>query len=79
MNLSLPTVVIFMVGTILIYSAVKGIDPRDVVRLTLAGKDPSKINDVGKGVGKAGGKAASEAAKLFAQPSVNHPAGYVSV
>lgn len=40
MNLSLLPVVLFGVGGILIYSAVKGYDPRDVVRNSLTGKSP---------------------------------------
>lgn len=38
MNLNLVSVALFGVGGVLVYSAVKGYDPRDVVRNALTGK-----------------------------------------
>lgn len=41
MNLNLLTVTLIGAGGILIFSAVKGYDPRDVVKGALQGKSPS--------------------------------------
>lgn len=41
MKINLVTVTMFTVGVVLIYSAVKDKDPRDVVKLTLGNKSPA--------------------------------------
>ncbi len=45
MNLGLPSVIIFGVGAILIYAAVKDVDPRDVVKQGLGGEKAQPINN----------------------------------
>lgn len=59
MNLSLPGVVMFVAGSILMYSAVKNRDPRDVV-LTALGQKP-RFGEIAPGdaVGKAGSQGAA--------------------
>lgn len=39
-NLNVMSVTLFVVGTVLVYSAIKNKDPREVVRLSLQGKSP---------------------------------------
>lgn len=48
MNISLANVVILMGAGVLIYAAVKDVDPRDVIKATLAGESPNPGKAVGK-------------------------------
>lgn len=52
MKISLLNVVMFSVGGILVYSGIKGFDPRDVIGWGLGGKKPKtlkqKADDAGK-------------------------------
>lgn len=46
MNISLLTVVIFAGGVVLVYSAVKDKDPRDVLKTSLSGNSPANAKTV---------------------------------
>jgi hypothetical protein len=72
-NLSLPGVVMFVGGAILMYSAVKNRDPRDVV-LTALGQKP-RFGEIAPGdaLGKAFGNAAPKAVTTTAPPAINNP------
>ena len=78
MNLNLPGVVMFVAGAVLMYSAVKNRDPRDVVLTALGQK--ARYGDISiDGVGKAVGGAVAEAApKAMPSQGTSIP-GVVSV
>lgn len=65
MKLNLPAVLMILVGTLLIYSAYKKEDPRNVIFESLGIK-----RRVGT---EAAGKAAAETARKLAKPAVNVP------
>ena len=48
MKISLLNVVMFSVGGILVYSGIKGYDPRDVIGWGLGGKKPQTMADKNK-------------------------------
>lgn len=43
MKINLVSLTMFMAGSVLVYSAVKGYDPRAVIRWALGGKKPEKM------------------------------------
>lgn len=43
MKINLVSLTMFTAGALLMYSAVKGFDPRDVVKWALGGKKPKKM------------------------------------
>lgn len=43
MNFSVANITIFTIGVVLIYAAIKDIDPRDVVKSALKGKSPAPV------------------------------------
>lgn len=43
MKITLPNVVMFSVGAILMYSGIKAYDPRDVIKWGLGGKKPKSF------------------------------------
>jgi len=50
MKINLMSVVLLGGGIILLYSGIKGYDPRDVIRWGLGGKKPKKLGSDGESV-----------------------------
>ena len=46
MKINLVSLTMFTAGSLLMYSAVKGFDPRDVIKWALGGKKPKKMKSV---------------------------------
>lgn len=73
MNVNLLGVTLFVAGTVLIYAAIKDVDPRDVVKLSLQGKSPSEGHWTGQNLKGGGAEFPKGGGAEFPTSSANLP------
>lgn len=70
MKFNVLGVVLFVAGFVLVYAGVKDVDPRDVVKAALRGKNPGELSPIGTTV--TGGGAAQVTPIPNAGPTTGH-------